>query len=124
VENAWRFLFGFWYFITAVVLFIFGFYIVIKRTLPTFFTKRAIGLYVLFLGLLLSTHILPFERMPASVGDVSVMQTTGSNYVQFVKENAGSNELGAEMIGALFYAISHYLLSSLDSKVVVIIILQ
>ncbi|HLR54020.1 MAG TPA: DNA translocase FtsK [Pseudogracilibacillus sp.] len=122
LENAWRFLFGFWYFITAVVLFILGFYIVIKRTLPTFFTKRAIGLYVLFLGLLLSTHILLFDRMPASVGDVSVMQTTWSNYVQFVKGNAGSNVLGGGMIGALFYAISHYLFSSLGSKVVVIFI--
>src|SRR5699024_1148697 len=103
-------------------LFILGFYIVIKRTLPTFFTKRAIGLYVLFLGLLLSTHILLFDRMPASVGDVSVMQTTWSNYVQFVKGSAGSNALSSGIIGVLLYGISHYLFRYLGTKIVVIFI--
>lgn len=122
LENMWRFLFGTWYFIASLILFILGFYILLKRTLPPFYTKRATGLYILFLGLLLSTHILFFDRVTASVGDVSIVQTTWSHYLQFVKGEAGSNVLGGGMIGALIYAVSHYLFSSIGSKILVVFI--
>lgn len=122
LENMWRFLFGTWYFIASLILFILGFYILLKRTLPPFYTKRATGLYILFLGLLLSTHILLFDRVTASVGDVSIVQTTWSHYLQFVKGEAGSNVLGGGMIGALIYAVSHYLFSSIGSKILVVFI--
>jgi len=122
LENAWRFLLGFWYFIASLILFILGFYILLKRTLPPFFTKRATGLYILFLGLLLSTHILLFDRITPFVGDVSIVQMSWSHYVEFVKGEAGSNVLGGGMIGALIYAVSHYLFSSIGSKILVVFI--
>src|SRR5699024_6619749 len=57
LENVFKLFLGIWYFILSIFLLVIGIYLVIKRKFPTLYTKRTIGFIILFLGILLFTHI-------------------------------------------------------------------
>src|SRR5690625_2325521 len=80
LENIFRLLFGIWYFVASVLLFIIGITLVIKRKFPTFFTKRKVGFIILFLGVLLFTHILTFEKLLINPSEQSIIKATWSHF--------------------------------------------
>src|SRR5690554_4307509 len=48
---------GSWYFMILIYIFCVGFYMVLNRERPNFFSPRLIGLYVFFATLLITSHI-------------------------------------------------------------------
>src|SRR5690625_2072197 len=81
--NIFRFFLGIWYFVFPILLLIIGLYLVIKRKLPRFLTKRATGFIILFFGVLLLTHIQTFERLLINATDTSILKMTWSHFVSF-----------------------------------------
>ena len=51
------FLVGSWDLVFLVACFIIGGYLLIKRSVPKFFTSRLIGVYILFVGILVFSHL-------------------------------------------------------------------
>lgn len=120
LENIFRLLFGIWYFVASVLLFIIGITLVIKRKFPTFFTKRKVGFIILFLGVLLFTHILTFEKLLINPSEQSIIKATWSHFMSFINGQGVSNQLGGGFIGGLLYTLNHYLFSTAGSKIVAV----
>src|SRR5690625_7011133 len=78
LENIFRFFLGIWYFIASVALLFIGIVLLIKRRYPDFKSKKMVGFYIGFLGVLLLTHIQTFERLllivtePSKIGRANV----------------------------------------------------
>src|SRR5699024_10342592 len=119
-ENGFRFLFGIWYFIASIVLLITGIYLVIKRKKPLFFTKRKFGLMIIFLGILLFTHIHIFEKLQLMIGDMSIVKQSWRHFVSYVKDTGVNSQLGGGMVGAILFASVHFLFSFTGAKIVAV----
>src|SRR5699024_8217627 len=63
LEYLYRLFFGIWFFVISIFLFITGIKIMIRRRIPNFLTKKMIGFYISFAGLLLFTHIQTYESL-------------------------------------------------------------
>src|SRR5690625_2399949 len=120
LENGFRFLFGMWYFVGSILLFIIGVYLVIKRQLPRFFTKRKVGFIIIFLGILLFTHILTFERLLIDVAHTSIVKQSWQHIVAYVRHTGVSSQLGGGMVGAILLASTYYLFSFVGAKIVAV----
>ena len=51
------FLFGTWNIVFMIALFVIGTYMIIKREKPLFFTSHLVGLYIIFIGILVYSHL-------------------------------------------------------------------
>src|SRR5699024_11216762 len=71
LENVFRFILGVWYFVAAIILFMVGIILVVKRKAPIIKTKRMTGCLILFLGILLFTHIHTFQRLRVNPEEMS-----------------------------------------------------
>ena len=111
LENSLRFLFGFWYMGASLALLVIGIYLMIKRKMPKIVTRRTLGLFIVFIGILLISHIDQYNHY-LSVQGSSIIRTTWRNYLEFVKGTASASLLGGGMIGALLYAFTYVLFST------------
>lgn len=120
LENSFRFLFGMWYFVASVVLLIIGIVLVVKRKIPTFFTKRKIGLMIIFLGVLLFTHIHIFEKLLIDLNETSILKQSWHHFASYVKGVGVANQLGGGMVGALLFTMTNFLFSFVGAKIVAV----
>ncbi|WP_204500347.1 DNA translocase FtsK [Aquibacillus albus] len=118
LENAFRFLFGIWYFIASVFLLGIGLFLMIKRQIPFLFNKRLIGIYIIFLGVLLLTHIQTFENILLHSIQPSIIKTTWNHFFAFLNGDLPPTNLGGGTVGALLFAFCYYLFSSVGAKIV------
>ncbi len=97
----------FWWAILLLVLFM-GFYMLVKRTLPNFFSSKLLGLYILLVVVLVTAHYGFIENYEAK----DIVNATISNYqnrIGTIKEGAGiltsgqkSISIGGGVVGAGF----------------------
>src|SRR5690625_649940 len=120
LENIFRLLLGVWYFVASIILLVIGIILVIKRRFPTLFTKRMIGFTVLFLGILLYTHIQTFEKLLVDISDTSVVKASWNHFIAYVNGQGVSGQLGGGMIGGILLAANHYLFSAVGAKIVAV----
>ena len=120
LENLFRLLLGIWYFIASILLLLIGITLVIKRQFPVFFTKRKIGFMILFLGVLLFTHIQTFEKLLIDPSEQSVMKASWDHFIAFLNDRGVSNQLGGGMIGSILFTFCHYLFSTAGAKIVAV----
>lgn len=120
LENIFRLLFGIWYFIASVLLLLIGITLVIKRQFPVFFTKRKIGFIILFLGVLLFTHIQTFEKLLIDPSEQSIMKATWDHFIVFMNGQGVSSQLGGGLIGGILFTLNHYLFSTAGAKIVAV----
>ncbi|CQR47640.1 DNA translocase SpoIIIE [Paraliobacillus sp. PM-2] len=116
LELLFRLLFGIWYIIASLALLGIGLFLVIKRRLPTLLNRRLIGTMIVFLALLLVTHIGKFEL--AATQNASVLQLTWSNYMAFVNGNMVASDLGGGLLGGILFAFTYVLFSPDGAKIV------
>src|SRR5699024_7447367 len=100
LENVFRFGLGIWYFVAAIILFIIGIILVVKRKMPILFTKRMIGFLILFLGVLLFTHIQTFEKLRIDPNEISIMKASWQHFTAYMNGNGVSSQLGGGIVGA------------------------
>lgn len=117
--NIFQFFLGIWHFIVPVALFIVGFYLIIKRQTPDFLTRRLIGFYIFFAGMLLLTHVQVMESLLTNANDVSILGLTWQLYFQYLEGTGTLVQTGGGMIGALLFTVSYYLFSIAGSRIVV-----
>ncbi|TRM12452.1 DNA translocase FtsK [Lentibacillus cibarius] len=120
LENIFRFFLGIWYFIASVFLLLTGIILMIKRRLPIFHSKKMIGFYIIFGGLLLFTHIETYESLLATQGNQSVINATWNSVITFVNGDGDAAQTGGGMIGAMLLVFSYYLFSAAGAKIVAI----
>ncbi|MFC3040353.1 DNA translocase FtsK [Virgibacillus xinjiangensis] len=118
LENLFRFFFGIWYFTASITLFITGFFLLIKRRLPDFGSKKMIGLYILFTGVLLLTHIQTLESLLIDPSSESILGSTWYIFISYLDGQGTATQTGGGMIGALLYTLCFYLFSSAGSQIV------
>ncbi len=120
LENFFRLLFGVWYMIASLVLLSVGIYMIIKRQLPNLINRRMVGLGIIFLGVLLLTHIDSFESLLQQQPGGSVLAMTWSNYFSYLDGNLTSYYLGGGMIGAILFAFCYVLFSATGAQIVAV----
>ncbi|MDC3414083.1 DNA translocase FtsK [Aquibacillus sp. 3ASR75-11] len=120
LENIFRFFFGIWYFLASLFLAGTGLYLMIKRQLLPFLHKRLIGLYIIFLGILLLTHIQTFEAVLSQAVTPSIIKTTWGHIFAYMDGTVPSSNLGGGMVGAFLFAFCYYLFSAVGAKIVAV----
>ncbi|KQL54577.1 cell division protein FtsK [Heyndrickxia shackletonii] len=120
-----RFFLGEWYIFALIGMIWLAGYLIIKRNLPLFFTRRLNGIYLIVMSLLLLSHVKLFE-LKAQVGQLasaSVVTNTWEIFWQEVKGESSTPDLGGGMIGAVLFAVSHFLFDSLGTKILSIVLI-
>ncbi|TSB46463.1 DNA translocase FtsK [Alkalicoccobacillus porphyridii] len=112
--RLFRFFLGEWFFLMALGLLIVSLFIMFKRTKPSFWTRRMAGFYTVVLSLALLGHWSLFRTLGASGGfdDTSVIRNTWDLFWLEASGQSTSGELGGGMIGAVAFAVSHFLFAS------------
>lgn len=106
------FLAGCWYLVILIGLMITGGYMIFKREKPEFFTSKLIGLYIIFIGILVLSHIKYIEN-PDLVG-FKIVEETVNNFMS----TSNRVNIGGGVIGALFSALFTWLFSVKGTRIV------
>ena len=124
------FLVGTWWMFLLIGLLILGSYMLFKRKLPKFFSGKLIGLYVIFIVILVASHFGFIEHAKASK---DIFKTTMDNYMERISTINGktalftsgttSIEVGGGIIGATFSVIFSSLFGLSGTKVVEVLLL-
>src|SRR5690625_258531 len=120
LENIFRFILGIWYFVASVALLITGIILLVKRRYPNFKSKKMIGFYIGFMGILLLTHIQTFERLLMITTESSIMRITWDNFLSYLGDQVSATQLGGGLIGGLLFTFSFYLFSAVGTKIVAV----
>ncbi|RBW69903.1 DNA translocase FtsK [Bacillus taeanensis] len=120
LTQIFRFFSGEWYGVCLLGLFILSFYLMWKRQLPSFFTKRLIGIYLLFFAVLLLSHVQLFQLLSnqGEWKDTSIIRNTWELYWLQVSEGSVHRDLGGGMIGAISFAFCYVLFDSVGTQII------
>ena len=124
------FLVGTWWMFLLIGLLVLGSYMLFKRKLPKFFSGKLIGLYVIFIVILVASHFGFIEHAKASK---DIFKTTMDNYMERISTINGktalftsgstSIEVGGGLVGATFSFLFSSLFGFNGTKVVEIVLL-
>ena len=118
IESFAAFFVGVAYNILLAVVFIVGFYMIVKRDYPVFFSSKLIGIYSIVLALLIFCHLNYIKQL--DVYGTDIFSETIDNLLLF---SSSSGQIqGGGMIGALF-AWANVLLFTIEGTRVVCIAL-
>jgi len=117
LEHIFRFIFGVWYFVASIALLVTGIILIVKKRLPNYKDKRFIGIYFIFTGILLFTHIQVFESLLVE-SNQSIIRLTWEGFLQYVNDSSSSGQLGGGFIGAILFVFFYYLFSSIGAKII------
>ncbi|ADU30696.1 FtsK/SpoIIIE family DNA translocase [Evansella cellulosilytica] len=117
--QVFHFFLGSYHVVLTIFLSVFSLYLMIKRQLPYFWSRKLIGTYLFVFSLSLLSHKLLFDRLSAQAEflDHSVIRNTFYLYRMQLQGEPVIDDLGGGMIGALGYAVTHFLFSSAGSMV-------
>ncbi len=108
------FLVGAWYQLLLVVLFIVGIYMTIKRQLPNFGNIKMVGAYLIFISILLWSHLSYVLEL--DVNGIEIFKETINNFMISVKDASSID--GGGIIGAFFSFVFVKLLSVEGAQIV------
>nr|WP_259549546.1 DNA translocase FtsK [Heyndrickxia oleronia] len=120
-----RFFLGEWYMVALIGIIWLAVYLMIKREWPFFFGRRLCGIYIFLISLLLLSHVKLFELLSREghVKNPSVIQSTWEIFWQEVKGDTSSPDMGGGIIGAILFAVSHFLFDSLGTKILCMVLI-
>ncbi len=118
LEHFFRFFFGIWYYVASIFLLITGIILLIKRRYPNYFTRKLIGFYILFAGVLLLTHVQAYEPLLQANENLSILASTWDNFLSYTSGQVSSGQTGGGMIGAIIFTLCYYLFSYTGAKIV------
>lgn len=120
-----RFFTGEWYILSLLGLIGISVYFMIKRSLPNLFHVKLIGIYLICISLLLLSHMTLFSLLSngGNFENPSVIANTWELYWMEINGETSTSDLGGGMIGALFFAISHYLFAETGTKIIAFILI-
>ena len=123
--SFFRFFFGEWYMLCLIGLIIYSGYLMCKREKPYMFHTKLNGIYLIVSAILLLSHVTLFKLL-ASQGafqNPSVILNTWELFWMEVKKEATNVDLGGGMIGAVLFALFHYLFDTVGTQIISFIVI-
>lgn len=111
-----RFLVGTWDFLIPLFGIGFSFFVMIKRRWPRNWTPQMTGLTLILLAALTYLHVSMFHHVKIQHSQQIIDQTWNMLLVDRVSRTP--EEIGGGMIGAILYAILHYLFEDIGTVIV------
>lgn len=123
--NFFRFFTGEWYMLCLLGIVGLSVFFMIKRMVPAFFNIKLIGLYLIVAAILLLSHMTLFNLLSngGKFENPSVIANTWELYWMEMKGETSTSDLGGGMIGALLFAVSHYLFAATGTKIISFILI-
>ena len=102
IRSFFIFVFGAWYGLLFLALFVVGVYMIVKRSKPNFFTSKLFGLYIIVIGILMMAHTSYLSQNDLKGFDV--VTETITNFLDATTKVRSAQ--GGGIIGAIFSLIS------------------
>lgn len=115
------FLFGTWNIVFMVALLLIGLYMIIQRQKPKFFNSHLVGLYIIFIGILVYSHL---NYVLLNIDTADVFRETVSELMNDFNAIMDSNEFnpnGGGIIGCAFSVLFNKLFDVSGTKIVSIV---
>lgn len=118
-----RFWMGEWYMLSLIGLVILSVYLMWKRTIPFIFHIKLVGIYLIVSSILLLSHVTLFHLLTndGNFKNPSVISNTWEIFMMEVKGETSTIDLGGGMIGAVLFAMFHYLFAETGTKIIAFI---
>ncbi|MEH7110947.1 DNA translocase FtsK [Neobacillus niacini] len=118
-----RFWMGEWYMLSLIGLVILSVYLMWKRSMPFFFHIKLTGTYFIVSAILLLSHVTLFHLLTndGNFKNPSVISNTWEIFIMEVKGETSTIDLGGGMIGAVLFAMFHYLFAETGTKIIAFI---
>ncbi|WP_026574905.1 FtsK/SpoIIIE family DNA translocase [Bacillus sp. UNC438CL73TsuS30] len=118
-----RFWMGEWYMLCLIGLVVMSVYLMWKRTVPFFFNLKLVGSYFIISSILLLSHVTLFDLLSngGRFKNPSVINNTWELFMMEVKGETSTHDLGGGMIGAVLFALFHFLFAETGTKIVAFI---
>ncbi|WP_400247308.1 DNA translocase FtsK [Niallia sp. JL1B1071] len=123
--SFFRFFFGEWYMLCLIGLIVYGGYLMWKREKPYMFHTKLNGIYLIVGAILLLSHVTLFKLL-ASQGaftNPSVIYNTWELFWMEVNKQSTNIDLGGGMIGAVLFALFHYLFDTVGTQIISFIVI-
>ncbi|MHA6251240.1 FtsK/SpoIIIE family DNA translocase [Oceanobacillus sp. CAU 1775] len=120
LEYFFHFFFGIWYFIASIFLLVTGIFLLIKRQYPNYFSRKMVGFYILFAGVLIFTHVQIYEPILLANDNISIIAATWDNFISYIGGEVTNADTGGGMIGAVLFAFCYFLFSFVGAKIVAV----
>ncbi|MBY0144457.1 DNA translocase FtsK [Neobacillus niacini] len=118
-----RFWMGEWYMLSLIGLVILSVFLMWKRTIPFVFHIKLIGTYLIVSSILLLSHVTLFHLLTndGNFKNPSVISSTWEIFMMEVRGETSTIDLGGGMIGAVLFAMFHYLFAETGTKIIAFI---
>ncbi len=118
-----RFWMGEWYILSLIGLLVLSVYLMWKREIPFFFHIKLTGLYLIVSSILLLSHDTLFRLLSndGKFTNTSVISNTWELFMMEVRGETSTTDLGGGMIGAVLFALFHYLFAATGTKIIAFI---
>lgn len=118
IKGFAMFLMGSFDFIVLLIMLISGFYMLVKRENPKYFSPRMIGIYIFLVGLLSLAHL---NYLDVNSTFFDTMKNTIDEVIKCI--NTKVSFAGGGVIGAFFISIFYYLLGKMGSIIVISVLM-
>ena len=118
IKGFAMFLMGSFDFIVLLIMLISGFYMLVKRENPKYFSSRMIGIYIFLIGLLSLAHL---NYLDTNSSFFDTMKSTIDEVIKCI--NTKVSFAGGGVIGAFFISIFYYLLGKMGSIIVISVLM-
>lgn len=118
-----RFWMGEWYMLGLLGLVILSIYLMWKRSIPFFFHIKLVGTYFIISAILLLSHVTLFHLLTnnGKFKDPSVISNTWELFMMEVRGETSTTDLGGGILGAVLFALFHYLFAETGTKIIAFI---
>ena len=129
IKKFAMFLAGTWWLIILISLIILGIYMLYKRKMPKFFTQKLVGIYILFIIILVISH---FQFLNVLNSPKDILGATYNNFMERISSINATNALetsgtttisiGGGFIGAIFITLLYSLFGKTGTVVLLVIL--
>jgi S-DNA-T family DNA segregation ATPase FtsK/SpoIIIE len=118
-----RFWMGEWYMLGLIGLVILSVYLMWKRSIPFFFHTKLVGSYFIVSAILLLSHVTLFHLLTnnGNFKDPSVISNTWELFMMELRGETSTKDLGGGILGAILFALFHYLFAETGTKIIAFI---
>jgi S-DNA-T family DNA segregation ATPase FtsK/SpoIIIE len=115
-----RFWMGEWYMLSLIGLVILSIYLMWKREIPFFFHIKLVGSYFITSAILLLSHVTLFHLLTndGNFKNPSVIGNTWELFKMEIRGETSTTDLGGGMLGAVLFALFHYLFAETGTEII------
>lgn len=118
-----RFWMGEWYMLGLIGLVLLSVYLMWRREIPFFFHLKLLGSYFIISAILLLSHVTLFHLLTngGKFKNPSVIENTWELFMMDLRGETSTTDLGGGIIGAILFALFHYLFAETGTKIIAFI---